>query len=220
MSGILPEYTPRRPRSSDQAPRGDFFRQPQRTCSGRGEFTSITLATHTCNARGSSPRERCRPRWSVRTRGLKSGGEICSPRITSSSTRNGPAGRSGLADDVWRVDRTGLRRRSGPSACRATPEVLACNEATTIVASSRKVSLSAQKLWPSIFLCSCPSSGQLLFACYKPETRTLIWAYLPSYLSRNSPASTCVASNSVILLPKHGSWLNVARICDYSSCLT
>src|SRR5208283_3640968 len=51
-SGVLnysTEYTPRRPRSSDQTLRGDFSWQPQRTCSGIPEFTSATSATHTVN---------------------------------------------------------------------------------------------------------------------------------------------------------------------------
>jgi hypothetical protein len=43
------EYTSRKPRSSDQALRGDFFGQPQRSCSGITDFTSITLATHSVN---------------------------------------------------------------------------------------------------------------------------------------------------------------------------
>ncbi len=47
MSGILTEYTPREPRSSDQAPRGDFSSKPQKPCSGRGEFPSIRLLTLT-----------------------------------------------------------------------------------------------------------------------------------------------------------------------------
>ena len=50
MSGILTEYSPRRARSSDQPPRGDFSYLPQRPCSDRGKFTSIMLRTHTAGA--------------------------------------------------------------------------------------------------------------------------------------------------------------------------
>ena len=41
------EYTPREPRSSDQALRGDFCWQHQRSWSGSARFASIILATHT-----------------------------------------------------------------------------------------------------------------------------------------------------------------------------
>ncbi len=47
MSWQTTEYTSRRARSSDQALRGEFSWQPQRSCSGIADFTSISLATLT-----------------------------------------------------------------------------------------------------------------------------------------------------------------------------
>ena len=84
------EYTPREPRSSDQALRGEFSCQPRRTCSEITNFTSITLATHSrtikqiavqLNAEGyHTPRSR-KGYTSTSVRKLLSRGELTRGRI-------------------------------------------------------------------------------------------------------------------------------------------